>query len=113
MNDDVAKHIAKQALGIEWENTESAARQVARHAADREQQLIDIMFQVATHAGSLPTVATEGSKRHAERMAWVAEQLRLCGFPTQPVGASWGVMVAPEPRTVLEGIELTEPRRPE
>ncbi len=53
----------------------------------KEQELIDIMFQIAftaakkMHKKSTPEIA-----------AWVAEQLKECGFPTTPCGASWGVL---------------------
>jgi ferritin-like protein len=39
MSDDLAKEIAKGALRIEWKDTESAARRVAEHAADRIEEL--------------------------------------------------------------------------
>ena len=39
MSDDLAKKIAKGALRIEWKDTESAARRVAEHAADRIEEL--------------------------------------------------------------------------
>ena len=35
MSDDLAKEIARGALRIDWYNTETAARRVAEHAADR------------------------------------------------------------------------------
>lgn len=64
--------------------------------SDREQKLVDIAFDlVATafdreHAGYMHKLSNE------QRMAWVADQLRKCGFDTRPVGASWGVLVVPE-----------------
>lgn len=39
MSDELAKEIANGALGIEWRNTESAARRVAEYAADRIEEL--------------------------------------------------------------------------
>jgi hypothetical protein len=39
MSDDLVKEIAKGALRIEWKDTESAARRVAEHAADRIEEL--------------------------------------------------------------------------
>lgn len=55
-----------------------------------EQQLIDIMFQVAQRSSShFPMDAKYDREKH---MAWVATQLRECGFPTIPMGMSWGVL---------------------
>ena len=55
-----------------------------------EQKLIDICFE-------LVLVATQNKKfckkSNEEKAAWVARQLRLCGFETEPMGASWGVLV--------------------
>ena len=56
----------------------------------REQKLVDIMFQIAA-------VTLENSERfkgigHEKHMEWVAEQLKNCGFPTKPIGSSWGVL---------------------
>ena len=62
----------------------SGGRRVAK---TREQELIDIMFQVAfTAAEKMHEKSTPASA------AWVAEQLKQCGFPTMPQGASWGVL---------------------
>lgn len=58
----------------------------------QEQKLIDICFE-------LVLTATHPNHRHDfwkktrdEKAAWVAEQLRGCGFDTTPCGASWGVL---------------------
>lgn len=55
-----------------------------------EQKLVDICFE-------LVLVATQNKKfckkSDEEKAAWVARQLRLCGFETEPMGASWGVLV--------------------
>lgn len=52
-----------------------------------EQKLIDIMFQIAFAA------AEHMHGRSMEEIAaWVADQLRQCGFPTTPVGSSWGYL---------------------
>ena len=32
-------------------------------------------------------------KSNEQKAKWVAEQLRCCGFNTEPCGASWGVLV--------------------
>ena len=63
-----------------------------------EQKLIDIMFQIAQHSAiywsSGPQEKYYSDKRE-EHMAWVAEQLRECGFDTQPIGSSWGSLKEP------------------
>jgi hypothetical protein len=38
-HDDLAKEIASGALGIDWRDTETAARRVAKHAAARIEEL--------------------------------------------------------------------------
>jgi len=53
----------------------------------KEQQLIDIMFQVA-----LMCAERMHGKSNEEIAEWVAHQLRECGFDTEPCGASWGVL---------------------
>lgn len=55
-----------------------------------EQQLIDIMFQVAYTIHDNP--ATFEEMEVPQLMEWVAKQLRGCGFETTPMGASWGVL---------------------
>lgn len=54
-------------------------------ATPREQKLVDIMFQVAM-------VAAEHlhGKTDEEIAEWVRQQLDGCGFPTTPIGSSWG-----------------------
>jgi len=54
----------------------------------REQGLVDIMFEVAISAAK----HMHGKSRE-EVAAWVAAQLLRCGFPTVPIGSSWGVLV--------------------
>jgi hypothetical protein len=53
----------------------------------REQQLIDIMMQVA-----FACAEHHNGKSNEEIATWVADQLRKCGFDTQPMGASWAVL---------------------
>ena len=53
----------------------------------REQQLVDIMFQVA-----LMCAERMHGKSNEEIAEWVARQLRECGFETSPRGASWGML---------------------
>ena len=57
---------------------------------DRLQKLVDICFAL---------VLTTQKVRNAmaimtqdELMTWVSYQLKACGFPTKPRGASWGVL---------------------
>ena len=60
--------------------------------SSREQQLVDIAFQMVL------TVLDKEFHKNFYRMtkeqqaAWVARQLDGCGFPTKPVGSSWGVL---------------------
>lgn len=56
---------------------------------EREQKLIDICFQIGItihHHNSLKVMSKE------KLTGWIAEQLKECGFPTKPVGMSWGVL---------------------
>lgn len=61
-------------------------------ANSREQQLVDIAFQLVLTALDSPAIK---KKSTPERAQWVAEQLAACGFPTKPVGSSWGVLTDP------------------
>lgn len=36
-----------------------------------------------------------GLDNQEENAAWIARQLNLMGFPTEPRGVSWGVLIAP------------------
>jgi hypothetical protein len=56
-------------------------------ATKREQELVDIAFQLAM-------VAAEHmhGKSNEEIAEWVAHNLRECGYDTTPVGASWGYL---------------------
>lgn len=61
---------------------------------DREQKLIDIMFEVAQFSSIYWPAESKDeyfSKRD-KHMEWVAKQLEGCGFKTVPMGASWGVL---------------------
>jgi len=55
----------------------------------KEQQLIDIMFQVALTMHNNPWFVGKSQEEVAE---WVQKQLKDCGFETEPCGASWGVL---------------------
>ncbi len=55
----------------------------------KEQELIDICFQIGIavhHHRSLQCMSKEKLAK------WIADQLEGCGFPTSPVGTSWGVL---------------------
>jgi hypothetical protein len=53
----------------------------------REQKLIDIMFEIAITSARCMRL-----KSNEEIAAWVSEQLSICGFPTKPCGAGWGLL---------------------
>ena len=58
----------------------------------KEQELINIMFQCVLLRHD-PNYREHFDAMTQEQMAeWVAHQLRECGFPTSPCGASWGVL---------------------
>lgn len=67
--------------------------------SDKEklQKLIDLCFEIGL------TISDTGKDRGGndialhkksseEKARWIAQQLRLCGFDTEPVGSSWGVL---------------------
>ncbi len=54
-----------------------------------EQELIDIMFQVAFTVRGDEKLRKRGPEEFAQ---WLVEQLKLCGFPTEPIGLSWAVI---------------------
>ena len=59
----------------------------------KEQQLVDICFQLISTSWMEPKTRRKFVKMgHEKRMEWVAKQLRLCGFDTEPCGCSWGVL---------------------
>ena len=56
-----------------------------------EQYLIDICFGIATTMHTYyPSTFKHMSQQ--ELCEWVANQLKICGFETSPMGASWGVL---------------------
>lgn len=59
----------------------------------REQKLVNILFQCVLTATDREHAKTFAKMTVEQRATWVAEQLRGCGFDTQPIGASWGVLV--------------------
>lgn len=59
--------------------------------SDNEQKLVNLCFSIARAAMS-PEAAKLRECSTEEQMAWVAEQLRSCGFDTRPIGMSWGIL---------------------
>lgn len=54
---------------------------------DKQQHLIDIVFEIAQISAEYMH-----GKTQKEICTWVAEQLKICGFPTIPIGMSWGYL---------------------
>lgn len=61
-------------------------------STEREQKLVDIMFQLVDTAGRPSSMQWFIRLDREQRMEWVAKVLKENGFPTQPVGMSWGVL---------------------
>ena len=57
---------------------------------NREQKLVDIIFECVMIRHMYKEKFDDMSRE--EMMEWVARQLRGCGFNTQPIGSSWGVL---------------------
>lgn len=64
----------------------------------KEQQLIDLCFEMVLVATNDPIFC---KRPRGERMAWVADKLRIMGFDTHPIGMSWGFLVSPEYRKTI------------
>lgn len=66
-------------------------------ATEREQKLIDLCFSIGFLISS-PFEGRDGKKEDLRDLSqekeaeWIAEQLRGCGFDTEPIGSSWGVL---------------------
>lgn len=56
----------------------------------REQELVDMMFEVTMTVNANHNYWKDKSRE--ELAAWISRQLSLCGFETQPMGSSWGVL---------------------
>jgi hypothetical protein len=71
----------------------------------REQELIDILFQIA-----ILTKEHKGLQKmdREEYGKWARHQLRECGFDTFPCGSSWAVLNRPGDPPV----EVYEPPKP-
>ncbi len=63
---------------------------------EREQKLIDIMFEIAQASYLMYRTPEERSDYYKsirdEHMEAVAKNLEECGFPTVSMGMSWGVL---------------------
>lgn len=59
---------------------------------NREQKLIDICFELVATVLDVDCRDTFIKMSQEDRMLWVANQLKQCGFNTVPCGASWGIL---------------------
>jgi len=59
-----------------------------------DQKLIDICFQIAMTMHMLGIVNESKGPQlimsRDELADWIARQLKICGYDTEPVGSSWG-----------------------
>lgn len=86
------------ATGDEWSVTIPSAKLAALTedlerafaSQSQEQKLISICFQIAQIVWRRPAVFKKMDQQ--KFCEWVAQQLRDCGFDTEPVGASWGML---------------------
>lgn len=60
----------------------------------KEQELIDICFALVATATDSSNQDFFHDKTMEEKMQWVSEKLKNCGYETEPIGASWGVLVS-------------------
>lgn len=54
-----------------------------------EQKLIDIIFEIGLMIHNNEWFNEKSNEEVAE---WIREQLKICGFDTEPIGSSWGVL---------------------
>lgn len=57
---------------------------------NREQQLVDLCFSIGLTISDPKNRLINLST--GKKAKWIAEQLEDCGFPTTPIGMSWGVL---------------------
>ena len=63
------------------------------YTREEVQKLIDICFQcVLVATDSKNCYKIKNAKSDEIKAEWVARQLRGCGFDTEPMGISWGVL---------------------
>lgn len=58
----------------------------------REQALVNLCFELVYAATAERNRAFFEKASTEEKMKWVAEKLKGCGFETVPMGSSWGVL---------------------
>ena len=58
----------------------------------REQKLVDLCFELVLTITHKEHAAIFAAKTNEDKAAWVAAQLRGCGFDTAPCGATWGLL---------------------
>jgi hypothetical protein len=94
---------------------------ISRSGSDK-QKLVDICFECVLTVLDPEYVESFTKMTQAERAEWVSKQLRACGFNTEPVGCSWGVLTQPKALTKLDerrlrdadvALALPEPRTKE
>jgi hypothetical protein len=76
---------------------------------NREQKLIDICFDLVLTHHNYPK--SFSGKPQDEVAKWVSEQLKECGFYTEPIGASWGVLVPMDNKIACSGTNIFVPNR--
>lgn len=59
------------------------------------QKLVDVCFEIGLTISDPKFKFTKMTQE--KRAEWIAKQLRLCGFDTEPVGASYGRLKRPVP----------------
>ena len=57
---------------------------------DKQQKLIDIMFEIGL---TIKTNSSLQKMTDEELTFWIRKQLSQCGFETEPLGASWGILI--------------------
>ena len=70
---------------------DDCAHRVLAHGGQKmEQKIVDLCFEIALTMADNSSFFKE--KNHEEIAGWVADQLKKNGFPTKPIGMSWGVL---------------------
>lgn len=57
-----------------------------------EQKLVDICFELVSVCTHKNHIKEFENMTQDQKMEWVAKRLDGCGFPTKPMGCSWGVL---------------------
>ena len=79
----------------------------------REIDLVDIIFSCVSTVLDPRHHATFMTKSQEEKMQWVTDQLKGCGFPTMPVGSCWGRIIDPAlvPADLKDEVMIVKPKR--